>query len=314
METMGVKVFLTGGTGFVGANLVRALLREGYDVHLAVRETSKLWRIEGILSSITLHKCKLENVNDIEQVLKKTKPKGIIHLAAYGGSPSQKNKVETITTNLTSFVNLLDAACKTGFEWFINTGSSSEYGTKDSPMKELDYPNPINLYGVTKLASTLFAQAQAKKLGLPVVTLRLFSPFGFYEDSSRLIPYIIKSMLERVPTKLSCPSNVRDFIFIEDVIEAYLKVIQHISKLESGDVLNVGSGKQHTILQCFEILKKITGYNIAPQWDSAEARDSDLAKTWEADISKITSKIGFIPQYSFEEGLSRTVQWFYNSI
>lgn len=312
MEAMGVKVFLTGGTGFVGANLVRALLREGYDVHLAVRETSKLWRIEQILSRVTLHKCKLENADDIGQVLKTLKPRGIIHLAAYGGSPGLKGKAETISTNLTSFVNLLDAAYEIGFEWFINTGSSSEYGVKDSPMKESDFPNPINLYGVTKLSSTLFAQAYAKKFGLPVVTLRLFSPFGFYEDSSRLIPYIIESMLKKAPTKLSCPSNVRDFIFIEDVIEAYLKVIQHISKFESGDVLNVGSGKQHTILQCFEILKRITGYSMDPQWHSIEPRDSDLAKIWEADISKINSIIGYTPAYSFEQGLSKTVQWFNN--
>ncbi len=311
MGTMGVKVFLTGGTGFVGANLVRALLKEGYDVHLAVRDTSKLWRIEQILSHITLHKCKLEDVNDLRQVLKKIKPTGIIHLAAYGGSPNQKSKVETISTNLTSFINLIETVHEIGFEWFINTGSSSEYGIKDSPMKESDFPNPINLYGVTKLASTLYAQAYAKKFGLPVVTLRLFSPFGFYEDSSRLIPYLIESMLKKAPIKLSCPSNVRDFIFIEDVIVAYLKVIQHISKFESGDVLNVGSGKQHTILQCFEILKRITGYSMEPQWNSTEPRDSDLAKIWEADISKINSIIGFAPVYSFEQGLSKTVQWFY---
>jgi nucleoside-diphosphate-sugar epimerase len=124
-------------------------------------------------------------------------------------------------TNIIGSVNLIDSCAKNGFKYFINTGSSSEYGLKNSKMVETDLLEPLSAYGVTKSAFTLAAQSYAKIYKLPIVTLRLFSPYGYFDGQSRFVPTIIKSCLDNIPVNLSNPNYVRDFIFIDDVIDAY---------------------------------------------------------------------------------------------
>ena len=108
----------------------------------------------------------------------------------------------------------------------VNTGSSSEYGIKNSAMKESSLLEPVTEYGVSKAAATLFCQSYAVTENLPIVTLRLFSPYGRYEQKSRLVPSVILAALQKINPKISSRQFVRDFIFIDDVLDAYEAVTQ----------------------------------------------------------------------------------------
>jgi nucleoside-diphosphate-sugar epimerase len=175
-------------------------------------------------------------------------------------------------------------------------------------MKETDILNPDNLYGITKAAGTMYCQYMSKKLSLPIVIMRLFAVYGYFEDKDRLIPTIIKSCLTNTELNLSTPYSVRDFIFIEDIVDAYLKAINNIKKIK-GEIFNLGTSKQAKIAQVVDLVKKLTHSSIEPHYGEVIPVQTE-PKTWAADISKIRDLLNWQPKYSLEEGLKKNVEWF----
>jgi nucleoside-diphosphate-sugar epimerase len=311
MESMEkLRVLITGASGFIGANFCHFFVSQGAEVHVLVRKTSNLWRIKSIKNKLDVHYCDLNEREKLKGLISEIKPEGIMHFAIYGGYPFQKETLQIIKTNFLGTVNLLDACMNVGFKWFINTGSSSEYGIKSKPMKEDDLLEPINDYGVAKAAGTLYCQSVAKRTEAPIYTMRLFSPYGYYEEPTRLVPYVIRSCLKNEALLLSNPNAVRDFVFIEDVINAYLQLILNMHLVKSGEIFNVGSGNQHKVSEVVAIIKKLTNSNSQLNWKRHLGRDSDILKIWEANIDKITSNLNWHSQYTLEEGLKKTIDWF----
>ena len=304
------KILITGVTGFVGANLLRKLIDSKNDIHIIIRSTSNLWRINDIIDKVNTHICDLTNRENVENLVLKIKPQIIFHLAVYGGYQFQKESLKIINTNLIGTINLLDACCEIGFECFINTGSSSEYGIKNKPMSENDLLEPINEYGIAKAAATLYCQAIGRKKNLPIFTLRLFSPYGYYEGSTRLIPYLIISCLRGSDLNLANPYAVRDFNFVEDVIDAFIETYNNKENIFPGDIFNVGNAEQHSVQEVFELVKRLTGYKEEPHWGKAKLRDSDNAKVWIADNDKVKKIIGWKPLHNIENGLKKNIEWF----
>lgn len=122
---------------------------------------------------------------------------------------------DLISANVLGTVHLIDAAVATGTcEIFVNTGSSSEYGIKDISMSENDVLEPVNLYGISKAAATNYATLIGKQKKFPIVTYRIFSAYGPYEDHKRLISTLLRSYICNISPELSSPLSVRDFIYI----------------------------------------------------------------------------------------------------
>lgn len=283
-----MKCLVTGATGFVGANLVRTLLQHRNEVYIIARESSDNWRISAIQDRLTICYGDLTNRDDVFRFVAIIRPDIIFHVAAYGGFPNQLNKDIMIDSNLIGVMNLLDAAVEYDVSRFINTGSSSEYGMKNEPMKEDDVCAPLNFYGVTKLAATHYCTMIGKTLHYPVCTLRLFSPYGEFEDSSRLYPSIKNALIKGERPRLSKPDSVRDFIPIEKVSEVYIKI--PTAKYKAGDIINVGSGKQQTIQEFYYKVARTMGISLEPIWSEAPPREFEPER-WEADISKLKSLI-----------------------
>jgi len=304
-----MKILITGATGFVGANLAHFFVKEKADVHILLRHSSNTWRINDILNRLNKHYCDLTDRENTKRVVSEIEPNIIIHLAIYGGYPSQTNYSEMVNINYIGTINLLDACMEKGFDCFINTGSSSEYGIKEKAMKESDLLEPIDIYGATKAAATLYCHALAKKYNLPIFILRLFSPYGYHEEPTRLIPYLIMSMLKNQEIKISSPYALRDFIFIEDAIEAFLLTIDKKDKVLPGTVLNVGSGSDTKVIEVFKILKEIVDYRMDFTVEGFP-RDSDVLRIWRADTEKIQKILGWYPKYNLRVGLIKTVEWF----
>ena len=308
------KILITGATGFVGANLLRQLIDSKNDIHIIIRNTSNLWRINDIINKVNTHICDLTNRESVEKLVLKTKPQIIFHLAVYGGYQFQRESLKIINTNLIGTINLLDACCKIGFECFINTGSSSEYGLKNKPMSENDLLEPINEYGITKAAATLYCQAIGRRENLPIFTLRLFSPYGYYEGPTRLIPYLIISCLRNKELKIFKPDAVRDFVFIEDVIRSYFIIVEKRENLLPGDIFNIGSGKQYTVEEIFRIIKKLTNIQKGPLLKETKNEEHNIPKIWKANIKKSKKYLNWTPEYFIEDGLKKTSKWFRDNL
>jgi len=302
------KILITGATGFIGSNIARYFLKSGAKVFVFTRKTSNKWRINDILDAITEYRVDLLDEEKLEKVVSEIKPEIIIHNAIYGGFTFQQNENDIIKTNLLGTVNLINACAKTGFELFINTGSSSEYGVKNYPMKETDLLEPVNVYGGSKAAATLICQEKAKIGKLPVVTLRLFSPYGYYEAATRLIPSVIIASLSGVNPKASSATPVRDFVFIEDVISAYIKTIEKGDDIH-GEIFNIGYGVQHSVGEVISEVISMTNDRLKPKWGIASNSRIE-PKVWQADISKANKILDWYPQYDLKSGLEKTINWF----
>lgn len=306
------KVLITGGAGFIGANFVYKFLELGYAVAVFEKKGGDLWRIKKVKNKIKLYYPDLTDSKKTEKIISKIKPDIVLHFAAYGAYPRFQQDVKiTIDTNLTGAINLVNACHKANVKCFINTGSSSEYGAKQKPMKETDALEADTMYGITKGAFALYCQMMARKLDFPVATARPFAVYGYFEDKERLIPAVITSYLENSAPTLSRPDSVRDFIFIEDLIEGYLSIIKNIQKVK-GEIFNFGIGKQSTINDVVAATQKITGSPVQPIYGKVPMAQNE-PKTWLADISK-AKMIDWKPKHTLEEGLTKTTGWFKKNI
>lgn len=179
-------------------------------------------------------------------------------------------------------------------------------------MKETDVCEPINVYGISKCASTLYGRFIAKTENKPIIGFRLFSPFGPYDDSRRLIPYAIMNALQNKQLNLANSCAVRDYIYIDDVLDLYLKSIELASKY-AGEVYNVGRGSNVSVSDVVKKILEITDSRSLVQWNSFTGRDHDCEK-WEANIGKISRDFNWQPKYNIDEGIRKTITWFRDNL
>jgi len=301
------NILITGGTGFVGANFVHRLAKEGYKPTVFIRKKSNLWRLKNIVSKIHILETDLQNTKLLSRQVSRIKPSHIFHLAVYGAQQSiQKDIIQTYTQNILSSVNLMEVCCKQGFQQYVNIGSSSEYGLKKSAMKEADILQPINHYGATKAAISLAASVFSTTYRLPISTLRLFSPYGYWEDRRRFIPTLILNAIKGKRAELSCPSYVRDFIFIDDVIDALVHFLTE--KKHYNEVFNIGSGKQYTLQQVVDEVRDMSSNKLKVTWNDRKSNQLEPS-FWKADITKTKKQLNWKPRISLKRGLQKTYQW-----
>ncbi len=304
---MGKQAILTGATGFVGANLTRRLLRDGHEVHLLVRQGYAPWRIADIRASIQLHEVDLGDEVALSSVVEAIRPDWIFHLAAYGAYSYQTDVSRIVQTNVIGTNNLLQACLKAGFEAFVNTGSSSEYGFKDRAPSETEWVEPNSYYAVTKVSATLLCRytAQSQKLHIP--TLRLYSVYGPYEEPTRLMPTLIQHGLRGQLPPLVNPDIARDYVYTEDVNDAYLLAAM-VPGQEPGAVYNIGTGIQTSLREVVDVARHVLAIPAVPQWGSMPNRHWDTS-CWVADSRHAREALGWTPRYSFEQGFQQMVEW-----
>jgi len=303
-------VLVTGATGFVGSSLLRGLRTSGADLHIIARTTSNLWRISDIAADVGRHTPDLSDADSVRKTVREISPDIVFHLATYGGSPREDNFRQIMESNFFGTVNLVNACKEAGFDLFVNTGTSSEYGIKSLPMKETDCLRPVNNYGISKAACTHYCQAVAQNANLPIVTLRLFSPYGDYEDRSRLVPSVILSCLQGKDPEITSRGFVRDFIYIDDVVDLYRRLTE--VRISPGDIFNAGTGVQHSVGDVVDTVIRITGKPLKAV-AGMPRRWPNEPEVWQADMSKTSTSLNWAPKYDLETGLRKTVDWFLNN-
>jgi nucleoside-diphosphate-sugar epimerase len=311
LEMIVKKVIVTGATGFVGANLARRLLSDGHQVHLLVRPQYTSWRIDEISTDCRIHEIDLQNSQPLKRCVAEIKPDWIFHLAANGAYSWQTDVQEIFNTNMLGTVNLVESCVASGFESFVNTGSSSEYGFKDHAPAEDEYIEPNSYYAVAKSSATMFCQFVARSQKVHIPTLRLYSIYGPYEEPNRLMPTIIIKGLNGKLPPLVDPNIARDYVSSDDAIEAYLLAAKTKTQ-DFGAVFNVGSGVQLSLAEVVEVARKVLNIDESPNWGSMPNRKWDTS-VWVSNNQKIKSELGWHTRDGFETGFSKMVAWFKNN-
>jgi nucleoside-diphosphate-sugar epimerase len=302
------RVLVTGASGFVGANLVRRLLKDGHETHLLLRPSHQSWRIEEIAGDVQAHEADIADVDGVRRVITTVKPHWVFHLAAFGAYPNQTGFERMLATNIKGCAALVDACIETGTESFVHTGTSSEYGYKDHAAREDEALEPNSHYAITKAAATHYCQWAARERNLNAITVRLYSIYGPFEEPARLIPTLIRHGMQGKLPPLVSPRIARDFVYVDDAIDAMVQVAAAPS-IPRGAIYNICSGVQSTLADVIAVARRVMGIVEEPVWSSMPDRSWDTDR-WVGSPQRIEREIGWRAQTTFEEGLKNTLRWF----
>lgn len=301
-----MRTLVTGAGGFVGANLVRRLQRDGHDVHATCRPQGDRGRLIG-LHGVTVHETDLGVAGNAQTLIGEVAPQWIFHLAAHGAYSWQTDSQEICHTNLLSTIELVDAAEREQVQAFIHAGSSSEYGVKDHPPDEHERPEPNSTYAVAKAAATMYCSHRAVAGKLPAVTLRLYSVYGALEDPRRLVFSLLKRGLKGELPPLVAPETARDFVYVEDVCDALVRAAER-ARASAGEVYNVGSGRQTTLRELVGCVRELLAIPVEPDWGSYPQRSWDT-NVWFASTERIARDLQWLASTEMSEGLRRMAAW-----
>ena len=309
MKVEGTKVLLTGGAGFLGHHIARALLDRKADVTMLIQPHEKTWRLERIGAKVNQVKCRLTNRDETRSAVQRVQPGVIIHLAGRMERRRDLSILDDLTDHhVASTVNLIVAAEKTTTRLVINTGTSEEYGEQDDPFVETLPADPVSPYSATKASATAMATYLSKAIGIPVVTMRPFITYGPAQLHDTLIPFLIKGVLQKKTVELTAGLQYRDFIFVDDLVACYLAAIEKAETFAGPEIFNVGSGEK---IQIREVIETIAGLLNGQEYLKIGARPMRAGEpaSMIADIQKAKERLGWQPLVPLNEGLRRTVDW-----
>lgn len=298
-----MKIVVTGGSGFLGSHLARALIAEGHSVlNLDMRPNSEV-------QTVTV------DITDPAQLAPHFAGVDVVyHLAAsIEVATSFEHPAEYIKTNILGSLNVLEAMRANDVKKMFFSSSAAIYGEPvRTPIKEDDRTIPINPYGMTKLAMEGLLSSYVKAYGFTGVALRYFNLYGpgeMHQPETHAIPRFVNQILhDEEITVWGDGSNRRDYIFIEDVVRAHLAALQ----LPQGYHYMNLSGKNATaVIDVVHMLEKITGKTANVK--NFPPRAGDPMELF-ADATKAKEMMGWEAQVSLEEGLKKTVEWFQSTV
>ena len=306
-----MSILVTGGAGFIGSHIARALVAQGKSVRIFDNfSTGKDANLDDLAGWVEVVRGDLRDMKILENALAGVTH--VYHQAAVGSVPrSIADPFETQTANVNGTLNLLWKAREAGVRRVVIAGSSSVYGdTPGMPRVETLMPSPLSPYALSKLSQEFFGKIFTKTFGLDTVTLRYFNIFGPYQDPdseyAAVIPRFIRAMLAGQPVTVNGNGEQsRDFTFVENAVSANLLAMETSSGV--GEAYNVGCGSSYSILDLVKTLSEILG--VTPVIRHNPPRAGDPAASL-ADITKARTILGYEPKVYFREGLERTARWF----
>jgi nucleoside-diphosphate-sugar epimerase len=303
---------VTGGAGFIGSNIVEALLKKGERVRVIDNfSTGKPGHIAPFKNKIDLVRGDIRNPAHCRRAAKGASY--VLHQAAIRSVPkSMDNPTASHDANATGTLNMLIAARDAGtVKRFVYASSSSAYGDQKKFPQKISYkPQPISPYAVQKLAGEHYAIMFSKAMGLETVSLRYFNVFGPRQDPeskySAVIPGFMEAAYLGKPLEMHWDGKQsRDFTHVFDVVQANLKAAK--TRQGIGEAFNVANGKSHSMLDLQRVIEKIIGRKLERK--HFPRRQGDVRKTW-ADIGPTKRKLGYSPRVPFERGLRITWDYF----
>ena len=301
---------VTGGAGFIGSNIVEALVNQGGSVRVLDNcATGKLSNLEGIINRIEFIHGDVRNLSVVREAVRDIDY--VLHQAALPSvARSVDNPIATNEVNVTGTLNVLVAARDAKVERVVYASSSSVYGNSPVLPKREEMPaNPISPYAISKYAGEQYCKVFYTLYGLETIALRYFNVFGPRQSPSSqyaaAIPIFIKAFLEgKPPTIFGDGEQSRDFTFVENVVSANLLACH--AEGAAGEMFNIACGKRTTVNDLARAIKNLLGSSVEPVY--SKARKGDVRHSL-ADITKARRILGYEPKVDFEAGLQQTIEW-----
>jgi UDP-glucose 4-epimerase len=306
---------VTGGAGFIGSAIVRALLHEGAGRVLVIDNllTGRESNLDEVRGSIDFQRADIRNYTEIAPLIRGAAV--VFHEAAIPSVPrSIDDPVPSHEVNINGTFNVLRAAREGGAGRFVYAASSSAYGdTEVLPKVETMNPRPKSPYALQKLVGEHYCSVFTNVYCIETVALRYFNVYGPRQDPSSpysgVLSLFMKAVLERrTPTIFGDGEQSRDFTYVEDVAALNLKAAR--APNVSGKVYNGGNGGRITLNQAWALLQKLEGVEIPPKF--GPPRPGDVRHS-QADTTLAVRDLGHAPKYSFDEGMRRTLEWYRSS-
>ena len=307
-ELAGTQVLVTGATGFIGSHLTRRLVADGARVSIFIRSTSDTTDIADVLNAVSVHQVDICDQNAVNRAMPHSCPQVVFHLAAIGMSEPFISPPVAVRVNVQGTLHLLEAAHQCGVTRFIHSGTAYEYGDAahdDAPNKEL--LDPVNTYAASKAAARAFVRLYARVYNLPAVTLRLFAVYGPGQPPKTLISSAVRAALEERDFPMTPGDQMRDFVYVGDVVEGYVRAAV-TSGLE-GVTIDLGTGQSHTIRKVVQRLYELAGSRGKPLVGALPYRPSETMKQV-ADPRPARNLLDWQATTSLDDGLRQTVEWY----
>ncbi len=301
------RVLVTGASGFLGANLVRKLIALGHSVTAAVRPTSNLWRLAGVLSSVRLVQVDLLEAENVRRIVQETQPEAIVHLAGSRGHPQTlQQRLDALQTSVIGTAAVLEAADCCDVRRFVHVGSSLEYRRQNRPLCETDPLEPDTYRGLSRLMASQLVQHEAAVRGINAVIVRPFSVYGPWEAPHRFIPTLIRAALAGDELPLTAHPAQHDWIHVEDVAEL-IALLLH-AEVEPGEVFNAGTGVQWDNLAVVRLFERGSGLRVRIRAGAHPPSPADRP-CWVADMTRCRERLGWQPRWRLGDGLRHALQW-----
>jgi len=304
---------VTGGAGFIGSNIVRALTKRGDRVRVLDNfSTGKRENIIPLSDHIELVEGDIRSYHIVREAMDDVD--FVLHQAALPSVPRSINDpITTNDVNVTGTINILNAAHKTSVKRVVFASSSSIYGEIGVLLKTEDMlPQPLSPYAVSKLAGEKYCQAFTRLYGLETVCLRYFNVFGPHQDPtsqySAVIPMFIRAMKNNEPaTVFGDGEQSRDFTFVENVVEANLLACKEELENTSGEIFNIACGKRITINELVNSINENLKTSIKPVY--TESRPGDVKHSL-ANIGKAQQFLNYNVKVDFRQGLKNVIDYY----
>ena len=293
------KILILGGTGFIGYHLAKESLRRGLQViSLSKNKPLKkryLKKVKYIIADISNKKFTKKIIKENFQY--------VVNLAGY---VDHSDHIKTYKSHYLGCKNVSNFLLKKKIKKFIQVGSSMEYGLSKSPQKESFKCEPKSVYGRAKFLSTQYLLNLYNKKKFPVTIVRLYQVYGPYQDLNRFIPIVINSCKENKSFPCSHGRQLRDFLYIDDLIDVFFLILKN--KKAEGEVINLGNGKP---LKIKDIIKKIVNYYRLgnPQFNKVKLRKEEQIKIYPS-LCKVKKILKWKSRINFFVGLKKTIHYY----
>lgn len=308
------RILITGGAGFIGSNIVDYLLSIGH-TNITVLDNLETGSLNNLHPHLEKIKCITGDITNYETCLNATQNCDVVlHQAALGSVPrSIANPTNTHATNLSGFLNMLEACKANSVKRFVYASSSSVYGSDETlPKQEHKTGQPLSPYAVTKSANELYANVFYQLYNLEVIGLRYFNVFGAKQNPAgpyaAVIPIFINNCLNNEASFIfGDGTNQRDFTHVSNVVQANILAATTTNSKAFGEVFNIAFGGSIAIKELYELIKTKLNSDLQIQYKAP--RIGEIKNSFAA-IDKAREILGYQPQTNLQDGINSTVSWY----